>query len=185
MLNTVVAFASRESWTAPEWVTRVSKEEMNTDFQAWGEDVKAIVSAMERQDAWALFDHPSAPTYYGTAPRICLVGDAAHATTPHQGAGAGMCIEDCYILGNLLGEARSVADLDKVFKAYDEVRRPRTQGIVTTSREAGKLWDFELEGVMDDLDLLEQNMGNRMGWIWNVDIAADMERAKKIFRQPA
>jgi len=158
---------------------------MNADFQAWGEDVKAIVSAMERQDVWALFDHPSAPTYYGTAPRICLVGDAAHAMTPHQGAGAGMCIEDCYVLGNLLGEARSAADLDKAFKVYDEVRRPRTQGVVTTSREAGRLWDFELEGVMDDIDLLEENMRNRMGWIWEVDIAADMERAKEIFRQPA
>ncbi len=63
-----------------------------------------------------------------------------------RGAGAGMGIEDCYVLGNLIGEAKSVADLDRAFRAYDEVRRPRTQKLVTTSREAGRLWDFELEG---------------------------------------
>ncbi|KAI8630024.1 mannitol 1-phosphate dehydrogenase 2 [Xylariaceae sp. FL1651] len=177
----VVAFASRESWTTPEWVVRVSKEDMMADFQTWGPTATAIISAMEKQDVWALFDHPPAPIYYGTQPRICLVGDAAHATTPHQGSGAGMGIEDCYILGNLIGEAQSVEDLDKVFKAYDEVRRPRTQKVVTTSREAGMLWDFELEG--DDLDAIEHNMRARMQWIWTADLPSELERAKAIFRQ--
>ncbi|KAI0454986.1 mannitol 1-phosphate dehydrogenase 2 [Xylaria acuta] len=179
----VVAFASRESWTATDWVAKLSKEELLADFRTWGPTAIAIVSAMERHDVWALFNHPPAPTYYGTQPRICLVGDAAHATTPHQGAGAGMCIEDCYILGNLIGEASTVDDLDKAFKAYDEVRRQRSQKIVTTSKEAGQLWDFELEGVLDDVDALKRNMETRMLWIWNADLPADLERAKAIFRQ--
>lgn len=139
---------------------------------------------MERYDVWALFDHPPAPTYYGTRPRVCLVGDAAHATTPHQGSGAGMGIEDCYILGNLIGEANSVEDLDRAFSAYDQVRRPRTQKLVTTSREAGRLWDFEGEGVGDDLDALERNMKARMHWIWNIDLEAELERARDIYRRP-
>ncbi|KAI0905198.1 mannitol 1-phosphate dehydrogenase 2 [Ustulina deusta] len=181
----VVAFTSRASWREPEWVARVTKDELLADFRTWGPTATAIVSAMERHDVWALFDHPPAPTYYGTRPRICLVGDAAHATTPHQGAGAGMGIEDCYVLGNLIGEAKSVADLDRAFRAYDEVRRPRTQKLVTTSREAGRLWDFELEGHGDDVDALQRNMDSRMHWIWNVDLPAELERARAIFRQPA
>ncbi|KAI3326404.1 mannitol 1-phosphate dehydrogenase 2 [Xylariaceae sp. AK1471] len=181
----VVAFASRKSWTTPEWVRRVSKEELMADFGTWGPTATAIVSAMERQDVWALFDHPPAPTYYGTQPRICLVGDAAHASTPHQGSGAGMGIEDAYILGNLIGEAKSAEDLDKVFKAYDEIRRPRTQKLVTTSREAGTLWDFELEDHGDSIEAVERNMKTRMGWIWNVDLRADLEKGKAIFRQSA
>ncbi|KAI1347008.1 mannitol 1-phosphate dehydrogenase 2 [Xylaria sp. FL0043] len=177
----VVAFASRESWTHPEWVVRVTKEELLADFRTWGPTALAIIDAMERYDVWALFDHPPAPTYYGTQPRLCLVGDAAHAMTPHQGSGAGMCIEDCYILGNLIGEANSLEDLDRAFKAYDEVRRPRTQKLVTTSKEAGQLWDFELEG--DDLDALHRNMDHRMRWIWNLDLPAELERARTIYRQ--
>ncbi|KAI1129066.1 mannitol 1-phosphate dehydrogenase 2 [Nemania abortiva] len=179
----VVAFASRDDWTAPNWVVQVSKEELLADFENWGPPATTIVSAMERHDVWALFDHPPAPTFYGTEPRICLVGDAAHATTPHQGSGAGMGIEDCYVLGNLIGEATSVQDLDKVFQAYEEVRKTRGQKVVTTSREAGQLWDFEAEGIKDDLDALQRNMEVRMHWIWNNDLAADLEKAKAIFRQ--
>ncbi|GAW18043.1 hypothetical protein ANO14919_075120 [Xylariales sp. No.14919] len=181
----VVAFASRESWTAAEWVARVPKEELMTDFRTWGPTATAIISAMEREDVWALFDHPPAPTYYGTRPRICLVGDAAHATTPHQGSGAGMGIEDCYVLGNLIGGASCAEDLDRAFRAYDEVRRPRTQKLVTTSREAGRLWDFELEGHGDDVDAVRRNMKARMRWIWNVDLPAELERARAIFRRLA
>lgn len=155
------------------------------DFQTWGPPASSIVSAMEKLDVWALFDHPPAPTYYGTQPRICLVGDAAHAMAPHQGSGAGMGIEDCYVLGNLIGEASSVEDLDKAFKAYDEVRRPKTQKVVATSREAGRLWDFELEGYGDDVDALQQNMQTRMHWIWQADLRGELERAKAIFRQSA
>ncbi|KAI1823398.1 mannitol 1-phosphate dehydrogenase 2 [Xylaria intraflava] len=178
----VVAFASRDEWTTPEWVVRVSKEEMEADFKGWGPTAMAIISAMERPDVWALFNMPPAPTYYGTQPRICLVGDAAHATTPHQGAGAGMGIEDCYILGNLIGEAESVEDLDRVFKAYDEVRRPRTQKLVETSRQAGQVWDFEGEG--DDIDAVERNMRTRMEWIWSIDLPAELERARALARRP-
>ncbi|KAI1162848.1 mannitol 1-phosphate dehydrogenase 2 [Nemania serpens] len=179
----VVAFASRESWTSAEWVVRMSKEELIADFQTWGPPASTIISVMEQLDVWALFDHPPAPTYYGTQPRICLVGDAAHAMAPHQGSGAGMGIEDCYVLGNLIGEASSVEDLDKAFKAYDEVRRPKTQKVVATSREAGKLWDFELEGYGDDMDALQRNMETRMHWIWKADLRAELERGKAIVRQ--
>ncbi|KAI1178595.1 mannitol 1-phosphate dehydrogenase 2 [Nemania sp. FL0916] len=179
----VVAFASRDSWTVPEWVVHVSKEELMADFRTWGPPATTIVSAMEKHDVWALFNHPPAPTYYSTKPRICLVGDAAHATTPHQGSGAGMCMEDAYILGNLIGEANSPEDLDRAFKAYDEVRRERTQKIVTTSHDAGRLWDFELEG--DDVDALYKNMDQRMHWIWNEDLPAAMEKARAIFKQTA
>ncbi|KAI0197466.1 mannitol 1-phosphate dehydrogenase 2 [Astrocystis sublimbata] len=179
----VVAFASREKWTKENWVVGVSKEEMLADFQTWGPTGVAIISAMERQDVWALFEDPPAPTYYGTQPRICLVGDAAHASTPHQGAGASMCIEDCYIIGELLGEAKSVEDLAKVFKIYDESRRPRTQKLVTTSHEAAQVYEFEFPGVLDDMDAVKQNMQTRMRWIWDHDVAAEMERAKAAFRQ--
>ncbi|KAI1496349.1 mannitol 1-phosphate dehydrogenase [Biscogniauxia marginata] len=179
----VVAFSSQDSWTDPEWVVHASKEKILDDYHSWGPQINALVAAMEKPDIWALFNHPPASTYYGSQPHICLVGDAAHASTPHQGAGAGMCIEDCYILTNLIAEAKGVEDIDKVFKAFDEVRRPRTQRLVTTSREAAMLYEFELEG--DDLEAIERNMTTRMKWIWDFDPVAELEKAKAIFRGDA
>ncbi|KAI0176544.1 mannitol 1-phosphate dehydrogenase [Hypoxylon sp. FL1284] len=177
----VVAFSSCETWTDPHWVVKTSKEQMLADFGTWGPMVSTIIGAMEKRDIWALFNHRPAKTYYGADRRICLLGDAAHATTPHQGAGAGMCIEDCYVLGRLIAEATSAQDLVKAFQVYDEVRRPRTQKLVETSREAGMLYEFELEG--DDLEAIERNFKSRMTWIWDADLQQGLERALSIMTQ--
>ncbi|KAI6091461.1 mannitol 1-phosphate dehydrogenase [Hypoxylon rubiginosum] len=174
----VVAFSSSQSWTDPQWVVKASKEKMLSDFDAWGPTVHTIINSMEKSDIWALFNDPPSATYYGLSPRICLLGDAAHATTPHQGSGAGMCIEDCYILGRLIAEVSGAQDLGKAFRAYDEVRRPRTQKLVRTSREAGMLYEFEAEG--DDLEAIEKNFKSRMNWIWDVDLQKDLEKALSI-----
>lgn len=82
-----------------------------------------------------LWEHPAAHTYVSGP--ICVMGDAAHATTPWQGSGAGMAIEDSLILSTLLGHADSVATSRLALKAYDAVRRERTQRVVESSRETG------------------------------------------------
>jgi salicylate hydroxylase len=178
----VVGFSSRPTWTDTNWVVQTSREDMLEDFKHWSPEVRAIMSNLQSPDVWALFNHPPAPTYYSTEPLVCLVGDAAHASTPHQGAGAGMCIEDAYILSNVLSQCNSKTDLKSAFRAYDAVRRPRSQKLVKTSKEAGMLWEFEGEGVGDDLEALEQNAVKRMDWIWDHDITEDLERAREMMR---
>ncbi|KAF2648605.1 FAD/NAD(P)-binding domain-containing protein [Lophiostoma macrostomum CBS 122681] len=173
----VVAFNSRETWDGPNWVVHTSKEEMQADYAGWGEIVQTIINAMQKPDIWALFNHPPASTYYKG--RVCLLGDAAHATTPHHGAGAGMCIEDALILSNLLKDVDGIRDIERAFGVYEEMRKPRTQRLVKESKEAGMLYEFELEG--DDLDKIEKNFTNRMYWVWNHDLPADIEKARSLF----
>jgi salicylate hydroxylase len=151
---------------------------MVEDYKHWSSPIRALIANLKSPDIWALFNHPPAPTYYIKKPFICLIGDAAHASTPHQGAGAGMCIEDVYVLSQLLSQCHAKSDLERAFHAYDAVRRPRSQKLVKTSEEAGMLWDFELPGVGDDLGELEQNARSRMVWIWDYDISEDVERAR-------
>ena len=179
LIHVVVAFNSCKEWKSDEWVVTTSKEEMNADYASWGPHVQKIIRAMRKPDIWALFYHLPCSTYYKG--RVCLLGDAAHATTPHQGAGAGMCVEDALILSELLKEATSKEDVERAFMAYDEVRRPRSQKNVVTSEEAGRLYEFELEG--DDLQKIEEKFKTRMRWIWDIDLEAEVERAKKIYRE--
>lgn len=153
---------------------------MLRDYEHWGPKVRTLMANVQSPDIWALFNHPPASTYYCMDPLVCLVGDAAHASTPHQGAGAGMCVEDAYILSQLLSKCRSTQDLRTAFEAYDAVRRPRSQELVKTSREAGQLWDFEGEGIGDNLQALETNATTRMSWIWDHEISVDLEAAQKI-----
>jgi salicylate hydroxylase len=153
---------------------------MLEDYRGWSENVRALMSNLQSPDIWALFYHLPAPTYYSAKPMIALVGDSAHATVPHQGAGAGMCIEDVYILSGLLSECKSKVDIQKAFKAYDATRRPRSQKLVQTSKEAGELWEFEGANVGDDLEALEHNAVNRMDWIWDHDIRQDLGSARSM-----
>jgi salicylate hydroxylase len=100
-------------------------------------------------------------------------------STPHQGAGAGMAIEDAAVLSTLLGHVSTAQPraLRAVFKAYDEVRRPRSQKLVSTSRDAGLLYEFQKEGIFDDPSKLAEEIETRFRWIWDVDLDDDCRRA--------
>lgn len=69
-------------WEDERWVKPMDRGEMEGDFEDWGETVKKITNLIETLDVWALFDHLPAKTYYKG--RMCLSGDAAHASAPHQ-----------------------------------------------------------------------------------------------------
>lgn len=57
-----------------------------------------------------------------------------------------MALEDAFILSRLMGEIQSAKEMEAVFAAFDHVRQPRTQRLVTTSKEAGEIYEFEALG---------------------------------------
>ena len=78
------------------------------------------------------------PWYRG---RIVLIGDAAHATTPHLAAGAMMAVEDALVLSELLVANEALADaLEKFMRRRFE----RCRMVVENSAELGR---YEIEGV--------------------------------------
>ena len=92
-----------------------------------------------------------------------------------------MAIEDALVMPNLL-EGLGSDGIPKAFEVFDAVRRPRTQKLVSTSREAGQLYDLELPGVEDNLELLAENLSSRYKWIWDFDLEAHVEEAKAMLR---
>ena len=176
----VVAFHTKEDgkWEDEKWVLPMKREDMFNDFAGWGTTVQKILLLMEQPDLWALFDHPPAPTYYSG--NLALLGDAAHASTPHQGAGAGQAIEDAFILSNLLGLVDSTDGIEKAFQAYDAVRRPRSQRVVLTSRDAVAIYEFENEDCASQLDVMRSTLESRYDWIWNEDLKEQLAKARDI-----
>jgi len=92
----VVAFASQDEWENEKWIIEASKQEMYDDYEGCGEKVKTILSMMQQPDIWALFEHTDAETYCKGG--MCLIGDAAHASTPHQGAGRFTFCAGCRVI---------------------------------------------------------------------------------------
>jgi 2-polyprenyl-6-methoxyphenol hydroxylase-like FAD-dependent oxidoreductase len=74
--------------------------------------------------------------------RVTLLGDAAHPTMPSLGQGAGMAIEDGAVIARELGGAGDLGAtgaVEAALKRYEEVRIPRTAGIVKRSRRMSRL----------------------------------------------
>ncbi|KAF9890545.1 hypothetical protein FE257_005676 [Aspergillus nanangensis] len=176
-------YTLQDRWDNEEWVRPASKEDMRRDFGYMGEHVNGLVEHMPDPSQWAIFEHPHISTY--TQSRVAILGDAAHASTPHQGAGAGQAIEDAHVLAELLGDPRVVHAEQAIaaFKGYDEVRRPRSQRVVTTSKENAFLLCLCLDGVGDDAEKLQKTFQERLRWLWDVDVEDQAERGRRIMLQ--
>ena len=176
----VVAFhtAADGKWHNDRWVLPMQKEDIDRDFGDWGTDVRNVLGLMEQPDRWALFDHGPIPRLWKG--HVCLLGDAAHASTPHQGSGAGMALEDAYVLSSLLGHVRVVEELELAFEAYDHVRRPRDMKLVETSRACGDVYEFQGPETGDDVRKIDENLSTRYDWIWEEDLAGEFTRALEL-----
>jgi salicylate hydroxylase len=91
-----------------------------------------------------------------------------------------MAFEDAFILSSLLGEVKTSDQICQAFKAFDAVRRPRTQRPVATSRTAGAVFESVHDGIGDDLAKVKESVDSRHQWIWEVDLLGEAERAKKL-----
>ncbi|MFC5872683.1 2-polyprenyl-6-methoxyphenol hydroxylase [Chryseobacterium arachidis] len=67
---------------------------------------------------------------------LCLIGDAAHATTPNLGQGACQAIEDAYIIGKLLENDRN---FNHIFEKFQQIRRKKVDHVVKTSWKIGQI----------------------------------------------
>lgn len=174
------AFRDRPAWDTNNWVVPSSPEELLAEFDDWGEIPKKIIGMVKKADIWAIFDYADNPSNTYFKRRVCVTGDAAHASTPFQGAGAAMAIEDSYVLGSLLGAAAGPQDIESALRAYDSVRRIRTQKLVKTSREAGYMWGLDQSMYGKDYEKILDNASKRMSWIWNENLEAEVEQGREI-----
>lgn len=76
--------------------------------------------------------------------RVVLIGDSAHATTPHLGQGAGMAIEDGVVLAEELAER----EVDGALHAFMQRRFERCKFVVESSLQIGK-WEMERNTTAD------------------------------------
>ncbi|MGJ7459315.1 salicylate 1-monooxygenase [Halomonas sp. RA08-2] len=184
-LINVVAFITDRSTANPqlpdgeEWVQAVTQEEMREVFEGWGGASQAILDCIAEPTRWALHELPELPRYHRD--RVLIVGDAAHALVPHQGAGAGQALEDAQVLASLLNdEACDRQNAQRALAAFEEVRHARTCRVQRTSHEAGNVYEYAGEGIGDDEAKLIENLETRFEWLWNHDPQDDVVAARRV-----
>lgn len=145
MVNIAVFMHDPNDWAELSWTDREGpRSDIEAAIEGWHPRIKKLVSKLpERVPVLGVFDmhdHPL-PRYHNG--RVCVAGDAAHASSPHHGAGAGMGIEDALCLSVLMAEVAITVRLGGVttaqavataLRTYDGARRQRSQWLVNSSR---------------------------------------------------
>ncbi|KAI1379519.1 hypothetical protein F4677DRAFT_335265 [Hypoxylon crocopeplum] len=187
LLNVVAFVTDHADWPLgdPNGVGNMTspgtREGVAASFKGWGPTVTKIVNLLpDTIDKWAIFDtydHP-APTF--VQGRICLAGDAAHASSPHHGAGAGIGVEDALALCTLLEKATetlsqnpqvdTAAIIESSLEIYNKVRPPRSQWLVQSSREVCDIYEWVYPETQMDWDKCLAEITARSHKLWYFDI---------------
>ncbi len=179
----IVAFKSDRDQTVlaenTPWTLPASKQTMLDDFADWSDSCKALLNLIDSPTIWALHEIQPLPTYKNKTNNVVLVGDAAHAMLPHQGAGAGQGLEDALILANLLENPELTNKSIKfVSDIYEQIRLERAVKVQNTSRESGEIYEL-YSSKYSDFKSIGQQLINHFDWLWAHSLEDDIKVAKK------
>ncbi|KAL3469430.1 hypothetical protein BJX99DRAFT_265208 [Aspergillus californicus] len=206
LLNVVAFVTDPTDWPLEQSMTQPAggpgKEELRAAFASWGPTVRAIIDLLlvsgEGLDKWGVFDMFDFPAPAYSQGRVCVAGDAAHASSPHHGAGAGIGVEDglalCVLLerardelihneseGQGQGQGQGRADaggkkrgkaeiLEKALQVFSDVRLERSQWLVRSSREVCETYEWVNAACGRDMERGFEDVKARSHRIWDFDI---------------
>lgn len=88
-----------------------------------------------------------------------------------------MAIEDSAVLGALLGNVKTAEEIASALQVYDQVRRPRCQRIIDSSKTTGKLMCGQGPAASADAATMRSLMGQRWDFIEDFDVTEEMDKA--------
>ncbi|KAL2808464.1 hypothetical protein BJX63DRAFT_424565 [Aspergillus granulosus] len=159
-------------------------------ISTWKPDVRGVVDLLpETPNKWAIFDMSDHPAKSYTRGRVCVAGDAAHASTPFLASGAAMGVEDAAVLATTLETALSrpstgkpgekTAAIEAAFRAFSALRIERSQMVVRYSREVGEMCMWQNEEIGRDPERCFQEIWRRYCDVWEFDVQEMVESARR------
>lgn len=121
-----------------------------------------------------LYDLPHLETWHNE--KICLIGDAAHGTSPHIGQGAAISMEDTVILAKCI---RDIPNMENAFEKFEQLRKPRAEKIVKEAQNTGKFVLMKnpikrrFSKILLSLTLSVSAFKKRQNWIFSYKIDWD------------
>ena len=98
----------------------------------WHGPIPQLIDAMGEIVVTSTLDIATLPTW--SRGRTLLIGDAAHATSPHAGQGASLALEDALRLTIRLQQDQEIGI---AFRNFESERRPRVERVVALARRNG------------------------------------------------
>lgn len=189
LLNVVIFTYEPSEFPDPERMTApATRSDLERAVGGWGPHMVDIAKLFpETMVKWGIFDtdeHP-APTF--ARGRVCLAGDSAHASSPFQGVGACMGVEDALALCEVLDVARARACGDEsslspatrqALQAYSRTRIDRDQWVVRSSREMGQMYQWRYGPTGRDAEKSKLKLERASQKIWSYDVDGMVARVK-------
>ncbi|KAH8900542.1 FAD/NAD(P)-binding domain-containing protein [Thozetella sp. PMI_491] len=176
-MNVIAYKSDPNDWLDSEKQTRwATRDEAVKEFQGYGPVISKVMGLVAPElNVWGIFDLYNPLPYFASG-RVAVAGDAAHAASPHQGAGAGFAMEDVACLSELLNcdAVTNTRDLEVVLSVYDAHRRERGNWLVQSSRWVGRLYDYEFG---NNYEMIERQLRERFGMINNFSVREMCDRA--------
>jgi salicylate hydroxylase len=168
-----VGAVERDGWQVESWSESGTIEECLADFEGWHEDVRTMIAAIDIPYKWALMIRE--PMTRWSSGRATLLGDACHPTLPFLAQGAGMALEDGYLIARCVARYRD--DVPAALARYEALRVDRTSRIVRGSAANTKRFHnpalAHAQGAADyvDREWNEERVKERYNWLfeYNVD----------------
>ena len=104
-------------------------------FREYNTVIKDLLKSTQKEHIHTTEISDLKPTNIWFKKNICLIGDAAHATTPNMGQGACQAIEDAFVLS----ECIYTYGITKAFSEYQKLRLPKAHQVVKASWFIGKM----------------------------------------------
>lgn len=156
--NEAYWFISVNAKENDEKFTAYAKPHLQARFNHLPEEVRKVLDKQEETGILLhdIYDLKPLKTFvYG---RTLLLGDAAHATTPNLGQGAGQAMEDAIVLANCL----KTYDFDNALSRYDSLRVAHTKKVIKKSRAIGKIAQSSNTIVIKVRDLISKVIPNKL-----------------------
>ncbi|TJZ94080.1 FAD-dependent oxidoreductase [Paracoccus gahaiensis] len=134
----LVAVLERADWQDEGWSRPGDPGDLRTAFAGFGGPVPGWLSAVSKVHLWGLFRHPVAARWHDD--RRAILGDAAHPTLPFLAQGAGMAIEDAWVLATCLDAG---PDQPAALARYQALRQPRVTRITEAATANARNYHFK------------------------------------------
>ena len=189
--NVFIFIHDERPWPDPQRLTAPArKQEVVEVLKHWGPAIRELSEKLPEQlHKWAIFDMGDNPPGTYSRGRICLAGDAAHASSPFHGAGACFGVEDALVLITVLREAMKVLHqsnestqkrdvISAAFDAFSAVRLERCQWLVRSSREMGDIYEWRHPDTARDGEKIKAEFERRFRKVWDFDVDAMITEAQ-------
>ncbi|KAF2661506.1 salicylate hydroxylase [Lophiostoma macrostomum CBS 122681] len=174
-----------ENWKSESWLATAPVDDLNEHVKDWCPAVQEIIYGLRKSaDAegkilkQTLYVREPTEKWWSveqdaSTSGIILIGDSVHSTLPHQGQGACQAIESGFALAQVLKHWQT-SDIASAFQFFQDIRKPRTDRITSSSYETGKMASADIPDEQWASAFTPTVVRERMRWVMEYDLLGEL-----------